>query len=127
MGKQKQPRRLADNEARAKLRMIRISPQKLNLVAQLIRGKKVDAALADLEFSHKRISGEVKKVLESAIANAENNHNLDIDNLIVSEAYVGKNFVMKRFRARARGRGAKILKPFSELTIVVKEVQEEAA
>ena len=127
MAKQKQPRRLADNEARAKLRMIRISPQKLNLVAQLIRGKKVDAALADLEFSHKRISGEVKKVLESAIANAENNHNLDIDNLIVSEAYVGKNFVMKRFRARARGRGARILKPFSELTIVVKEVQEEEA
>ena len=127
MAKQKQARRLADNEARAKLRMIRISPQKLNLVAQLIRGKKVDAALADLEFSHKRISGEVKKVLESAIANAENNHNLDIDNLIVSEAYVGKNFVMKRFRARARGRGAKILKPFSELTIVVKEVSEEEA
>ncbi|MGB3454832.1 MAG: 50S ribosomal protein L22 [Litorimonas sp.] len=127
MAKQKQPRRLADNEARAKLRMIRISPQKLNLVAQLIRGKKVDAALADLEFSHKRISGEVKKVLESAIANAENNHNLDIDNLIVSEAYVGKNFVMKRFRARARGRGARILKPFSELTIVVKEVSEEEA
>ena len=127
MAKQKQERRLADNEARAKLRMIRISPQKLNLVAQLIRGKKVDKALADLEFSHKRISGEVKKVLESAIANAENNHNLDIDNLIVSEAYVGKNFVMKRFRARARGRGAQILKPFSELTIVVKEVSEEEA
>lgn len=127
MGKQKQPRRLADNEARAKLRMIRTSPQKLNLVAQLIRGKKVDKALADLEFSHKRISVEVKKVLESAIANAENNHGLDIDNLIVSEAYVGKNFVMKRFRARARGRGAKILKPFSEITIVVKEIQEEEA
>jgi len=127
MAKKKQERRLADNEARAKLRMIRISPQKLNLVAQLIRGKKVDKALADLEFSHKRISGEVKKVLESAIANAENNHNLDIDNLIVSEAYVGKNFVMKRFRARARGRGAQILKPFSELTIVVKEVSEEEA
>lgn len=127
MGKQKQPRRLADNEARAKLRMIRISPIKLNLVAQLIRGKKVDVALADLEFSHKRISNDVKKVLESAIANAENNHNLDIDNLIVSEAYVGKNFVMKRFRARARGRGAQILKPFSELTIVVKEVSEEEA
>ena len=127
MAKQKQARRLADNEARAKLRMIRISPQKLNLVAQLIRGKKVDAALADLEFSHKRISGEVKKVVESAIANAENNHNLDIDNLVVSEAYVGKNFVMKRFRARARGRGARILKPFSELTIVVKEVSEEEA
>jgi len=127
MAKQKQPRRLADNEARAKLRMIRISPQKLNLLAQLIRGKKVEKALADLEFSHKRISGDVKKVLESAIANAENNHNLDIDNLIVSEAYVGKNFVMKRFRARARGRGAQILKPFSELTIVVKEVSEEEA
>jgi large subunit ribosomal protein L22 len=127
MAKQKQARRLADNEARAKLRMIRTSPQKLNLVAQMIRGKKVDAALADLEFSHKRISGEVKKVLESAIANAENNHNLDIDSLIVSEAYVGKNFVMKRFRARARGRGARILKPFSELTIVVKEVSEEEA
>mgnify|MGYP001797172564 CR=1 FL=1 len=127
MAKQKQARRLADNEARAKLRMIRISPQKLHPVAQLIRGQQVDKALADLEFSHKRISGEGKKVLESAIANAENNHNLDIDNLIVSEAYVGKNFVMKRFRARARGRGARILKPFSELTIVVKEVQEEEA
>ena len=124
MAKTKKPRRLADNEARAKLRMIRISPQKLNLVAQLIRGKKVDKALADLEFSHKRISGDVKKVLESAIANAENNHGLDIDSLIVSEAYVGKNLVMKRFRARARGRGAQILKPFSELTIVVREVAE---
>ena len=125
MAKQKNPRRVGDKEARAKLRMIRISPIKLNLVAQLIRGKKVETALADLEFSHKRISGEVKKVLESAIANAENNHGLDIDSLIVSEAYVGKNFVMKRFRARARGRGARILKPFSELTIVVKEVEEE--
>ena len=127
MSKDKNPRRVADNEARAKLRMLKTSPQKLNLVAALIRGKKVDVALADLEFSHKRISGDVKKVLESAIANAENNHNLDIDNLIVSEAYVGKNFVMKRFRARARGRGAQILKPFSELTIVVKEVSEEEA
>ncbi len=124
MAKQKQPRRLGDKEARAKLRMIRISPQKLNLVAQLIRGKKVETALADLQFSHKRISGDVKKVLESAIANAENNHGLDIDSLIITEAYVGKNFVMKRFRARARGRGARILKPFSELTIVVKEVDE---
>ena len=122
MSKLKNPRRVADNEARAKLRMIRISPQKLNLVAQLIRGKKVETALADLEFSHKRISGEVKKVLQSAIANAENNHGLDIDSLIVSEAYVGKNF-----RARARGRGAKILKPFSELTIVVREVEEVSA
>lgn len=124
MAKTKNPRRCGDNEARAKLRMIRISPQKLNLVAQLIRGKKVETALADLEFSHKRISGDVKKVLESAIANAENNHGLDIDSLIVSEAYVGKNLVMKRFRARARGRGARILKPFSELTIVVREVEE---
>ena len=124
MAKSNNPRRVADNEARAKLRMIRISPQKLNLVAQMIRGKKVDVALADLEFSHKRISGEVKKVLESAIANAENNHGLDIDSLIVAEAYVGKNFVMKRFRARARGRGARILKPFSELTIIVREVDE---
>ncbi|MDG1142924.1 MAG: 50S ribosomal protein L22 [Hellea sp.] len=127
MSKLKNPRRVADNEARAKLRMIRISPQKLNLVAQLIRGKKVETALADLEFSHKRISGEVKKVLQSAIANAENNHGLDIDSLIVSEAYVGKNLVMKRFRARARGRGAKILKPFSELTIIVREVEEVSA
>jgi len=127
MSKLKNPRRVADNEARAKLRMIRISPQKLNLVAQLIRGKKVETALADLEFSHKPISGEVKKVLQSAIANAENNHGLDIDSLIVSEAYVGKNLVMKRFRARARGRGAKILKPFSELTIVVREVEEVSA
>ena len=127
MSKLKNPRRVAENEARAKLRMIRISPQKLNLVAQLIRGKKVETALADLEFSHKRISGEVKKVLQSAIANAENNHGLDIDSLIVSEAYVGKNLVIKRFRARARGRGAKILKPFSELTIVVREVEEVSA
>ena len=129
MAKSKNERRVADNEAMAKLRMIRTSPQKLNLVAQMIRGKKVDAALADLEFSRKRIAGEVRKCLESAIANAENNHNLDIDALVVSEAFVGKNFVMKRFRARARGRGARILKPFSELTIVVREVQdvEEAA
>jgi len=127
MAKQKNPRRVGDKEARAKLRMIRISPIKLNLVAQLIRGKKVETALADLEFSHKRISGEVKKVLESAIANAENNHGLDIDSLIVSEAYVGKNFVMKRFRARARGRGARILKPFSELTMVLLEQDEDAA
>ena len=124
MAKAKNPRRVGENEARAKLRMIRISPQKLNLVAQLIRGKKVETALADLEFSHKRIAGDVKKVLESAIANAENNHGLDIDSLIVSEAYVGKNLVMKRFRARARGRGARILKPFSELTSVVREQAE---
>ena len=126
MGKAANPRRVADNEARAKLRMIRISPQKLNLIAQSIRGLKVERALADLEFSRKRHSADVKKVLKSAIANAENNHGLDIDSLVVSEAYVGKNLVMKRFRARARGRGAKILKPFSELTIVVREVEEAA-
>ena len=126
MGQSANPRRVADNEARAKLRMIRTSPQKLNLVAALIRGKKVERALADLEFSRKRISIEVKKTLESAIANAENNHGLDIDSLVVAEAYVGKNLVMKRYRARARGRGAKILKPFSELTIVVREVEEAA-
>lgn len=126
MGKETNPRRVAENEARAKLRMIRISPQKLNLVAAMIRGKKVERALNDLTFSRKRIAADVKKVLESAIANAENNHGLDIDSLVVSEAYVGKNLVMKRFRARARGRGAKILKPFSELTIVVREVEEAA-
>ncbi len=126
MAKTKNPRRVADNEAMAKLRMIRTSPIKLNLVAQMIRGLKVEKALADLEFSHKRISTDVKKCLESAIANAENNHGLDIDNLVVAEAYVGKNLVMKRFRARARGRGARILKPFSELTIVVREVEETA-
>lgn len=127
MAKTKNPRRVADNEAMAKLRMIRISPQKLNLVAQMIRGSKVEKALADLEFSRKRISGDVKKCLESAIANAENNHGLDIDSLVVAEAYVGKNLIMKRFRARARGRGARILKPFSELTIVVREVEEQEA
>ena len=126
MGQSANPRRVADNEARAKLRMIRTSPQKLNLVAALIRGKKVERALADLEFSRKRIAKEVKKTLESAIANAENNHGLDIDSLVVSEAFVGKNLVMKRYKARARGRGAKILKPFSELTIVVREVEEAA-
>ena len=126
MGQSANPRRVADNEARAKLRMIRTSPIKLNLVAAMIRGKKVEKALNDLEFSRKRISKEVKKTLESAIANAENNHGLDIDSLVVAEAFVGKNLVMKRYRARARGRGAKILKPFSELTIVVREVEESA-
>ena len=126
MSKTKNPRRVAENEARAKTRMIRTSPQKLNLVAQMIRGKKVEAALNDLAFSRKRIAADVRKTLQSAIANAENNHGLDIDGLIVAEAYVGKNLVMKRFRARARGRGAKILKPFSELTIVVREVEETA-
>jgi len=124
MGKPKTERSLKDNEARAVLRMLRISPQKLNLVAQTIRGKKVEKALAELEFSHKRISGQVKKVLESAIANAENNHGLDTDALVVTEAYVGNSLVMKRFMARGRGRSARVEKPFSHLTIVVRQVEE---
>jgi large subunit ribosomal protein L22 len=126
MGKAATPRALPDNEAKAVARMIRVSPQKLNLVAQLIRGKKVSAALADLEFSRKRIAHDVRKCLESAIANAENNHNLDVDDLVVKEAYVGKALVMKRFHARARGRGARIEKPFANLTIVVREVPQQA-
>ena len=127
MGKQATPRALPENEAKAVARMLRVSPQKLNLVAQLIRGKKVETALADLQFSRKRIAVDVKKCLESAIANAENNHNLDVDDLVVSEAYVGKALVLKRFHARARGRGARILKPFSNLTIVVREVRQAEA
>ena len=126
MGKPKRERTLAENEAKAVARMIRISPQKLNLVAGLIRGKKVEKALSDLTFSHKRIAGDVKKCLQSAIANAENNHNLDVDNLIVAEAWVGKNLVMKRGRPRARGRYGKIMKPFAELTIKVRQVEEQA-
>jgi large subunit ribosomal protein L22 len=126
MGKPKRERRLGEDQAQVIVRNLRVSPQKLNLVAASIRGKKVDKALADLTFSRKRIAGEVKKGLESAIANAENNHSLDVDSLVVSEAYVGKNLVMKRFRARARGRSSRILKPFSQLTVVVKEVQEPA-
>lgn len=126
MGKPKTQRQLADNEAKAVTRNIRVSPQKLNLVAATIRGKKVDTAIADLTFSRKRIAQDVKKTLETAIANAENNHDLDVDALVVKEAYVGKNLVMKRFRARARGRGARILKPFSQLTVVVREVEESA-
>ncbi len=126
MSKAKNPRRVADNEAMAKLRMLRTSPQKLNLVAGMIRGKKVDKALNDLTFSKKRIAQDVKKCLQSAIANAENNHNLDVDELIVAEAYVGKNLVMKRGRPRARGRFGRIMKPFSELTIKVREVEEQA-
>ena len=126
MGKAKAPRRLADNEARAVLRTIRISPQKLNLVAALIRGKKVATALNDLEFSVKRISGTVKKTLESAIANAENNHDLDVDALIVSEAYVGKKLVMKRLKAGARGRASRIEKPFAQITVIVRQVEEPA-
>ena len=127
MGKLKNPRRLADNEAKATIRMLRVSPQKLNLLAQLIRGKSVSKALADLEFSRKRISVEVKKALESAIANAENNHELDVDDLVVAEAYVGKDMVMKRFSPRARGRAGRIEKPFSNITIVVREAAVEAA
>ncbi len=124
MSKPKFERRLKDNEAQAVARSLRVSPQKLNLVAQLIRGKKVDKALADLTFSHKRIAKDVKKTLQSAIANAENNHGLDIDQLIVAEAYVGKNLVIKRFHARARGRMGRIEKPFSQLTVVVREVEQ---
>ena len=127
MGKPKRERVLKDNEARAVARTIRTSPQKLNDVAAMIRGKKASKALADLEFSHRRIAGTVKKTLESAIANAENNHDLDVDNLVVAEAYVGKSITMKRFRVRGRGRSSRILKPFSHLTIVVREVEEEAA
>ena len=126
MGKAKRERRLSENEAQAVTRNIRISPQKLNLVASSIRGKKVSSALADLTFSRKRIAKDVKKTLESAIANAENNHGLDVDSLIVSEAYVGKGLVMKRFQPRARGRVGKILKPFSRLTVVVRELEETA-
>ncbi|CCF19212.1 MULTISPECIES: 50S ribosomal protein L22 [Rhizobium/Agrobacterium group] len=125
MAKAKTERRLKDNEAQAVARTLRVSPQKLNLVAALIRGKKVDRALAELEFSRKRIAGTVKKTLESAIANAENNHDLDVDSLIVSEAYVGKSIVMKRFHARGRGRASRIEKPFAHLTIVVREVEEK--
>ena len=127
MGKAKRERALKENEAKAVARTLRVSPQKLNLVAASIRGKKVQSALADLTFSRKRIAGTVKKTLQSAIANAENNHDLDVDSLVVSEAYVGKSIVMKRFRVRGRGRASRILKPFSNLTIVVREVEEEAA
>ena len=126
MSQSKQPRRLAATAAMCKVRTLRTSARKLNLVAQSIRGLKVQRALNELEFSHKRIASDVRKALYSAISNAENNHNLDIDSLVVSEAYVGKNLVMKRFSARARGRASRIEKPFSEITIVVRE-QGEAA
>ena len=126
MGKPKRERSLADNEARAVNRMMRISPQKLNLVAAMIRGKPAEKALAELEFSRKRIARDVKKTLESAIANAENNHGLDVDALVVKEAFVGKAVVMKRFSPRGRGRVGSIHKPFSHLTIVVHEVEEAA-
>ncbi len=127
MSKKKRERSLAENEAKAVARNIRVSPQKLNLVAQLIRGKKVASALADLQFSRKRIAIDVRKCLESAIANAENNHDLDVDDLVVAEAHVGKGLVMKRFMPRARGRASHIEKPFSHLTIVVRQVEAAAA
>jgi large subunit ribosomal protein L22 len=127
MGKTSRERTLPDNEAKAVARMIRISPQKLNLVAQMIRGKKVASALADLEFSRKRIAKDVRKCLESAIANAENNHDLDVDDLVVAEAHVGKALVMKRFNPRGRGRMGRIMKPFSHLTIIVRQVEAAAA
>jgi large subunit ribosomal protein L22 len=127
MGKKARERALSENEAKAVARMLRVSPQKLNLVAQLIRGKKVATALADLQFSRKRIAGDVRKCLESAIANAENNHDLDVDDLVVAEAHVGKALVIKRFHARGRGRMGRIFKPFANLTIVVRQVEAAAS
>jgi len=127
MGKKKRERTLSETEAKAVTRNLRVSPQKLNLLAQLIRGKKVSAALADLEFSRKRIARDVRKCLESAIANAENNHDLDVDDLVVAEAHVGKGLVIKRHVPRGRGRVGRIFKPFSHLTIVVREVEAVSA
>ena len=126
MGKQSTPRRLADNQAQSVLRNLRISPQKLNLVATMIRGMDANKALAALSFSRRRIANDVRKALQSAVANAENNHSLDVDRLYVKEAHVGKGLVMKRFKARARGRGSRILKPYSHLTIIVSEKEEQA-
>ena len=126
MSKKARPRRLADNEAKAIIRSLRTSPRKLNLICQTIRGRSAEAALAELGFSKRRIANDVKKTLESAIANAENNHQLDVDRLYVAEAWVGKSMVMKRFRARARGRAARIEKPWSRLTVVVREREEIA-
>src|SRR6267378_8471989 len=126
MSKKAHERALDENEAQAVAKMLRVSPQKLNLVAGLIRGKKVASALADLEFSRKRIAKDVRKCLQSAIANAENNHDLDVDDLIVAEAHVGKALVIKRFTPRGRGRMGRILKPFANLTIVVRQVPAAA-
>jgi large subunit ribosomal protein L22 len=123
MSKKTRKRPLADNEAKAVARMLRVSPQKLNLLAQLIRGKKVATALADLEFSRKRIARDVRKCLQSAIANAENNHALDVDELVIAQAHVGKALVLKRFHPRGRGRMGRIFKPFANLTIIVREGQ----
>ena len=126
MGKPKHPRRLTDSEAKAVARMLRTSPQKLNMLCQLIRGKSAEAALAELVFSKRRIAGDVRKTLQAAIANAENNHQLDVDRLYVAEATVGKSMIMKRFRPRARGRAGRIIKPWSRLTLVVREREETA-
>ena len=127
MGKAKRERILGETEARAVVRNLRVSPQKLNLVAKLIRGKKVDVALADLEFSRKRIAQDVRKCVMSAVANAENNHGLDVNDLVVKEAFVGKNLMITRFHARGRGRMSPIEKPFAQLTVVVRAREEEAA
>ena len=127
MGKPKRERSLPDNEAQAIAKNLKVSPQKLNLVAAMIRGKKVDKALAELEFSRKRIAGDVRKCVMSAVANAENNHGLDVNDLIVAEAWVGKNMMLKRFHARGRGRGARIIKPFAQLTVIVREVPAATA
>ena len=126
MGKSSRMRSLEDHQARAFLRNVRVSPRKLNLVARSIRGLSAEAALAELSFSRRRIARTVREVLQAAIANAENNHELDVDHLVVSEATVGRSMVMKRLRARARGRVGRIRKPFSNLTIVVSEVWEDA-
>ena len=124
MGQSKNPRREKDNEAKAFAKHISTSPQKLNLLARTIRGKSASRALVDLEFSKRRAAEDVRKLLQSAVANAENNHGLDVDRLVVSEAYVGKSLMLKRFRARARGRGTRILKTSSNMTIIVKEAEE---
>ena len=125
MGKPKHPRALANTEAMAVAKNIKMSTQKLNLVAGMIRGKKVQAAIADLEFSRKRVAEHVRKAVISAVANAENNHGLDVDDLIVAEAFVGKNMILKRFHARGRGRSASVMRPFSQLTVVVRQVEPE--
>lgn len=126
MGKAKNAPKQASNESRAVLRMYRSSPQKLNLLAQQIRGLPVQKAIDEMQFSRKRAAADVRKLLKSAVANAENNHDLDIDSLVVAEAHVGKNLVMKRIRARARGRAARIMKPFSQMTIVLRDMSQEA-
>jgi large subunit ribosomal protein L22 len=126
MSKKATERALAPNEAKAVINRIRVSPRKLNLVAALIRGMDVNGALNQLTFSSKRIAGDVKKALQSAIANAENNHNLNVDSLYIKEAYVGKNLVMKRMHTRGRGKSARVLRPFANLTLIVREKEEKA-